>query len=257
MNDDRLSELVSAATDGELGLDQQAEVDRLLEQSPQARRFRSDLERIDSLMRQVPHVTPPLTLHSRIVDSARLAAAATPKRGFDFRRSLSPFVVLRYCAATAAGVVLAAMFYQGQPPGSVDVTELFGTIAPSREKSASELVDSFAVSAEGLTGRVTLERRNNSLILDIEVDADHGIEIRADLSAADVRVRALAQDGNSFESLEIDDRTVSLHVLGHQRATVLLERIEDPDPAGREGKIDFVFSSKGELLQRATLTTAW
>lgn len=258
MTHDRLSELVSAAVDGELGADQQVQLDRLFEQSPQACRLRSDLERIDSLMRQVPPVTPPATLHDRILASARLPAARRPRRAFDFARSLSPAVLLRYGAATAAGVLLVALFYRNQPSyGPVDVTEFFGTIAPSAERSSTAVVDAFAVRAQGLSGRVTLERRDDALILDIEVDADREVEILADLGAADVRVRALAQDGNSFESLQIDERSVSLHVLGRQRATVLLQQIEASRTTNQEGKIHLVFSSKGELLQRGTLTTAW
>ena len=50
MTDQRELELISAAVDGELGIDERVEVDLLLESSEEAREFTAELEQLVSLL---------------------------------------------------------------------------------------------------------------------------------------------------------------------------------------------------------------
>jgi anti-sigma factor RsiW len=262
MNDERMVELVGAATDGELSPDERAELDRLIEQSPEARHFRDELNRIDSVLRKLPEQTPPETLHDRIMADISLPSTTNWQRmlanKIGLLGSLAPFTVLRYGMATAAGVVLATVFYESHPGISqpADVMELVGTIAPNRDRHEANIVDTFAFRAEGMDAEVSLERRNGMWLLDIRVDADEPVDISVDLAAAGAHLNALAQTGSSLESIEITDNVLHMRAHGQRQLTALLHRVNGTAFSGGN-TIKLEFSSAGKLLQRGSLTPAW
>ena len=260
MSEERAFELLSAAADGELNDAEQAELDRLLEASPELSRFSTELGRIDAILRKVPDLAPPETLHDRIMTSvSRPAVKPAPevKHGFSWFRSTTPFTALRYGMATAAGLVLAAAFYESRGISEpVDLTELVGSMAPDRERDASDVLDTFAFHADGIESQVSLERRNGMLLLDIRVDAEAPVEISVDLASAGARLEALAQSEDSLESIEIDGRVLRMRAQGRRQLTALLRRAEVARLQGRE-TIGLEFSSEGRLLQRGSLTPAW
>ena len=71
MTESRVLELISAAADGELDHDDQAALDRLLESTPEAREFESELQKMDKLFRELPDLEPPTSLHATIMAQAR------------------------------------------------------------------------------------------------------------------------------------------------------------------------------------------
>jgi anti-sigma factor RsiW len=262
MNDERIIDLVNAATDGELSSDERAELDRLFEQSPEARRLRDEIDRIDSILRKVPELTPPETLHGRIMADIALPSPGKRQRMIVSKAgwpgSLDPFTVLRYGMATAAGIVLAMAFYESRPGISqpADISELVGTMAANRDRHEANIVDTFAFHAERMDGQVSLERRNGMLLLDIRVDADEPVDISVDLAAAGARLNALAQIGSSLESIEITDHVLRVRARGRRQLTAVLHRVNDTAFSGGD-TIELEFSSGGKLLQRGSLTPAW
>ena len=260
MSEERAYELLSAAADGELNDQEQTELDRLLEASPQVRRFRTELHRIDEILRKAPDLAPPETLHDRIIASVSLPAAKPRpgvKQGSSWFGSTTPFTALRYGMATAAGLVLAAAFYESRGvSGPADLTELVGSMAPDRQRGASVVLDTFAFHGEGIESHVSLERSNGMLLLAIRVDAEAPVEISVDVGSAGARLEALAQTGDSMESIEIDGRVLRMRAKGRRQLTALLKRAEAAGPQSRQ-TMDLEFSSDGRLLQRGSLTPAW
>jgi anti-sigma factor RsiW len=262
MNDERIIDLVSAATDGELSSDERAEFDRLIEQSPEARRLCDEINRIDSVLRKIPELTPPEMLHGRIMADISLPSTGTWQRmtasKAGWLSSLEPFTVLRYGVATAAGIVLAMAFYESHPGLSqpADISELVGTMAANRDRREANIVDTFAFHAERVDGRVSLERRNGMLLLDIRVDAEEPVDISVDLAAAGVRLNALAQTGSSLEFIEITGRVLHVRARGRRQLTAVLHRVNDTAVSGGD-TIELEFSSGGKLFQRGALTPAW
>jgi hypothetical protein len=258
MSSERVLELVSAAADGALTDEERALLDRLLEESPEARRFQDDLGRIDSIMHRLPELVPPEALHDRVMAGTSLPLARQRRPIFAWLDSLSPFTALRYGMATAAGLVLAAVFYESQSGfgETADIRQLVGTMAPNRDRSAAEILDRHAFRMEGLDSQILLERRDGALLLDIQVDAGEPIDISVDLAAAGARLDALAQTGSSLESIEISGRTLRVRALGRRQLTALLQRVDDAPVAGTE-KIELEFSRNGKVLRRGSLTPAW
>ena len=262
MSNERVLELISAAADGALSDEDREELGRLLEESPEARRLHSDLERLDSFLRKVPELTPPGSLHDRIMASTSLPRVEKKQRmampKFAWFGSLTPSGLLRYGVATAAGVLLAAGLYESQPriAGTPDFTDLVGTMSPSRPRAAAEIVDTYSIHEAGLEGQVSLERRDGLLLLEIAVDADTPVDISVDFASAGTRLDALMQHENPFESIEITGRTLRVRAHGRRQVTALLQPNEEAG-SDRTEKINIEFSSKGKLLQRGSLTPAW
>ena len=260
MSDERITELLSIASGRELNDEEQSELDGLLEASPETeRRLRSDFDRIDAILDGMPRVSPPPTLHDRIMASVSLPAArpgTRSDRDDGLYGWLNPFAALRYGVAAAAGLILAAVFYESRGiQGPLELTELVGAMAPRPERNNADVLDSFAFHAEGIECRVSLERRDGKLLLEVHVDAESPLDVAIDLASAGVRLEALAQPEEALESIEADGQVLRMRARGRRQLTALLQRADGVGEAGE--RMNLEFSTKGRLLKRGSLTTAW
>ncbi len=248
-------ELISAAIDGELDVDEQVELDLLLESSEEAREFKAELEQLDSLLKDVPDLAPPESLHAHIMANARPQRVQSKRSTLDRLRPLIPGAGLRYAMAVAAGALLAVVFINTQPmlPDTSDFADLVGTMAPDIASADANIIDSFAVREEGLESLVQLRLSGSVLFLDILVDTAERLDISVDLGGAGLWPDALAQIDGHFESIAIAGQALQIEALGKQRMTILLRRVDDAAFAG-EATITLEFSSEGRLLQRGALT---
>ena len=258
MTDQRTLEMISAAADGELSASERAELEQLLENSAEARKFQAELAEMDSLLGDVPAVEPPDSLHLQIVNRVTLPQN---KADTSFLRWLKPpqfMPVLRYGLAAAVGVLLAASFYESQSlfPSNHDFDDLVGTMAPSRVVAEADILDTFDFRVDGLEALVQLQRRDNDVFLDIQIDADASLDISVDMSSTGVRPGALAQLDSSLESIVVEDQALQLRATGQRRLTVLLRRVDDTSIA-EEAKITLEFSSDGKLLEQGYLQATW
>ena len=255
MTDQRELELISAAIDGELDIDERAELDLLLESSEEACELKAELEQLDSLLKDVPDLEPPESLHAHIMTHAKPQGLQSKPSILDWLRPLIPGAGLRYALAAAAGALLAAVFINSQSmlPGTTDFADLVGTMAPDTASADANIIDSFAVREEGLESLVQLRLSGSVLFLDIHVDTAERLNISIDLGGAGLWPDALAQIDGHFESIAIAGQALQIEALGMQGLTILLRRVDDA-AFGGEAKIALEFSSEGILLQRGALT---
>lgn len=258
MTDQRTLELVSAAADGELNASEQAELEQLLESSAEARKFQTELAEMDSLLAKVPAIEPPSSLHTQIVNCITLPQEKADTSLLGWLRPPQFMPVLRYGLAAAAGLLLAASFYESQSlfPSNDDFDDLVGTMAPSRVVAEADIIDTFDFRSDGLKSLVQLQRRNNDIYLDIQIEADGSLDISVDMSGTGVRPGALAQLDNSLESIVVKDQALQIRATGQRRLTVLLRRVDDASIA-EEAKITLEFSSDGRLLEQGSLQATW
>ena len=256
---ERTQELVSAAADGALNNDERAELDRLLKGSAEACRLRSELGLLASILENAPQPVPPATLHDQIMARVTLPASRSRKPVFAWRPEWAAAAVLHYGLAAAAGVLLAAFFYESQPRfgAATDIADLVGTMAPQhRARSAADVMDTYTFRSDGFECLVRLEHSEGGLLLEIQVDAARPLDIAVDLGSARARLVALLQDQKPLESIAIADQTLRVQALGRRQLTALLVHADETVSAG-EAQIDLEFSSEGKLLQRGSLTPAW
>jgi hypothetical protein len=258
MTDERTLEMVSAAADAELTESERAELEQLLENSAEARKFQAELAEMDSILGEVPVMEPPDSLHTQIVNCISLPQEKADSSFLGWLRPPKFMPVMRYSLAAAAGLLLAASFYESQSlfPSNHDFDDLVGTMAPSRVVAEADILDTFDFRSDGLESLVQLQRRNNDIYLDIQIDADVALSIAVDMSGTGVRPGALAQLDHSLESIVVEDQALQLRATGQRRLTVLLRRADDASIA-EEAKITLEFSSDGRLLEQGSLQANW
>ena len=251
MTEEQKLELISAAIDGELDADDRVELGLLLESSEEARELKSELEKLDSLLKDVPVLEPSESLHAQIM--ARVNSQRMPS-ALNWARPLIPGAGLRYAIAAAAGALVVAIFISSQSmqPGTIEFKDLVGTMAPDKASGDANIVDSFAVREKGLVTLVQLRLNGADLLLDIDADTTQRLDISVDLGGTGLWPDALAQIDGRSESISIIGQVLRIETLGKQRLTILLGRVDDAAFTG-EAKITLEFSSEGKLRQRATL----
>ena len=237
MTVDRELELVSAAIDGDLGTGDQAKLNALLENSMEARKFKSDLEQLDSLMSNIPDLEPPKALYSSI--TARTQATGRNASIMEWLRALQPSAGLRYALAAAVGALVVAVLFDGQTMllDETDITDLVGTMAPVNASAGANIVDSFSIRGDGLESLVQLQRREEFMLLVVRVDAVAPIDILVDFAGAGLVPDAVSQINSEFESIVIGGQALQMRALGRQRMSILLRRVDDTAFAGEASRL--------------------
>ena len=158
--------LIHAEIDGELDAAQRAELARSLLADPELRRVREELRRVCTALDAVAQIEPPRGLQSSIL----AALPHTVPRGARWSMSW------RYAACVAGVAVAAAITFttlRGLRPAPAELT---GTIAPAA--AAAALVDSAAVSGQGVSGEARLYRDASGFSLELAVNADAALDVR-------------------------------------------------------------------------------
>lgn len=258
MTDDNVLELVSAAADGALNDDEQAELERLLASSPEGREFKAELEQMDSLFGEIRGIDPPESLHAKIIAGATKQPSPSHSPFPHWMSQLQFGAGLRYALAAATGALIVALFFQGQTsfPGSDDVSDLVGTIAPNAGSTDAGIIDGFAFRENGIESSARLERSGDKLLLNIEFVAQTPLEILVHMGSAGVRPDVIALIDSDFDSIALDDQTLGVRAVGEQQLTVLLRRVDDAALAD-EALITLEYSSGNRLLKREALKPAW
>jgi len=255
MKNRREMELISAAIDGELDLDERASLDLLLETSKEACELKAELEQLDSLLNEVPNLEPPESLHANVVARVKLKPAPSEDSILDWLRTTVPGAGLRYAIAAATGALVVAIFFNNQSvfTESIDLAELVGTMAPDVASAEEEIIGSYEVRVDGFESLVQLRLKDSALLLDIRSETNVPVDISVDVGAAGLWPDALAQIQGRTESIAIAGQALQIEVLGTQRMIILLRRV-DGAALAEEANITLEFSSKGNLLQRGSLT---
>ena len=258
MTDERKLELISASLDGELNSDERKELDELLQDSAEARELNAEFEQLDSLLRDVPEVEPPASLHDQIMAQARPQTVKEKSSFKDILLDLLPGAGLKYVLATGAGAIMALIVIGGQPmaPGSIDYSDLVGTMSPDPAASGADILDSYAFSGEGVESLIQLRLSGGMAFVDVSTDSDDALNISADFSAAGLWPEAVAQIDGRTESIAIAGQAVQVQTSGQQQLTILLRRADGTDYAD-EAEISLEITSDGGLLERGELKAAW
>lgn len=257
MSTERAFELMSAALDNDLAPEERAELDALLAESAEARQLQTELEAIERTLADMPQVDPPSGLTRQVVEQFVQPEPANRASLTDWLTSLTFGPVLRYGFSVALGALLVIAVYENQPNKGMpaDITELVGTMAPDVDAPNRRILDSFSFENTGISSVARLERRNQSLLLDIRLDTTRPVEIAMDFSASDFEFEALAQTQSTLEAIQFDGKSLRIKGRGQRRFAVLLRsRVEKP--WAKETKINLEYSSDGQVLKQGTLSSS-
>lgn len=248
MIDERTIELIHAGLDGELDPAGQSELDERLGRSGEVRHYHEQMHELCAFLDRAPVPEVPDGLRDSVLAGIHLPAPRAARAGFGFGR-IPAFA--RYGIATAVGLLLAIGIYEFRPgaDGEPDFSGMTGTILPG-----DVVLDRYSFESDQLSSSVSLRRRNDALVLDVELDSAALVDITVDFTGDGLQFDAISQLESDLSSIKVADRAIQVTGSGRQHFAVLLHR--DEAAAGSRGAtIRLDYSSDGKILNSGELVT--
>jgi hypothetical protein len=257
MLDQHIINLINAGIDGELGPEEQRELEAVLNTSPEAVTFRAELLELNNAFRNMPELDPPSDLSRTILDQVQLPAR---QKLFRLPEFLTGFNPVAGGMAFAAGLLLAVGFYEA---GSRKITQqdtvnMVGTMVASDQVKAPGRGDRLLLDLDGLSGTVSLNVSENGRALEFDLDSSQLIEIELDFEKAGLIVIGFAQDdrgdGSFIDTLELLGGAMRVVNQGKHHFVVFLRQSPDSENHGKDIRIGI--SHDGQRVYEDTLG-AW
>jgi len=243
MLDQHIIELINAGIDGELGPEEQRELEAVLDSSPEAVTFRLELLQLNNAFSNLPELDPPPALARTILDQVQLPDRQKLFKLPGFFAGLTP---------VAGGLAFAAGLTQQ------DTVNMVGTMVASDQVKAPGQGDRLLLDLDGLSGTVSLNVSENGRALEFDLDSSQLIEIELDLEKAGLIVIGFAQDdrgdGSFIDTLELMGGTMRVVNQGKHHFVVFLRQSPDSENHGKDIRIGI--SYEGQRVYEDTLG-AW
>lgn len=243
MLEERTIYLINADLDGELGAEEKAELDAMLESSSEAREMRAELLRLNNLMDSLPEVSPPPGLSEKIVDQL-----IPPRRArFPFPEWLSSFQPAPAGLAFAAGLLLTIAYYEMSPrsDSGADTARMVGTMVAGQADTRGLLEKDIHLRGDGFSGTVSLTQQSGLYVLSFDLDSRESTRLEIGLDRTGLAFGGFAEiEGVSdrvFDAVAISGGTLRVVNEGQLRFAVFL-RETGPRQSVHPGEISIDFS---------------
>lgn len=243
----KFTDLINAAIDGDISAGEQSELEAFLENSPAGRAMRDELASLCSALDALDAEQPPVHLRHVIMNSVpatRKPAEESP----GFLASVLALPAFKYAFTFAAGAVLTLSVLDSSKVSNKafdDVTGLVGTISQPID---AKLASTVAVDELDVAGTVSLRSAGALMILDFDLVSKDHIEIEAGYQDPSIWF-------NGFAQLESEDTTVSaapgrvrLGMQGQRRYAVFLH-----NQGEHQTTVTLRFLADGEIVHEASL----
>ena len=248
MMKERTVYLINAELDGVLESGEQAELEAILESSPEARAMWTELRKLVNLLDNMPEQAPPVGLTERII--GQLPAAAK-RPSFSLPRIFPLIQPAPAAAAFAAGLLLAVGFYElsprERPPA--DISNMVGTMVAQRQGPEAVRRDRIELLAPDVSGSVTLGLTGEVFVLDFELDATGQTEVVIAMEDAGLGFAGIAQaaaGSGAGQSYEVSGGALRVESEGRQAFSVFL--LETVKRDNRETEISIGVASAGQSV---------
>ena len=239
MVNERTVYLINSGLDGELGPEERAELDAILEASDEARSLQAELQRLTDTMESLPPREPPVGLTERILERIRLPAPARRQAGHSSRFSLgalfASFQPAQAGLAFAVGLLVTVGFYETalRDGGADDLSSMVGTMVANSERSVGELQGTLTIAQPGLAGTVFTTEVGEFVVMNFDLDLAERSEILIDVAEAGMSFGGVARASTGEDSIneryEVSGGTLRVVNQGRQQFQVFLR------PAGGGG----------------------
>ena len=196
----KYTDLINAAIDGEISAGEKAELEAFLEESAEGRALHDELASLCNTLEELDQEAPPVHLRHVIMNSA--PKTPKPDSSPGFLHTLLGMPAFKYAFTFAAGVILALTVVDSSQVSNRafdDVTGLVGTIAQPVD---STLASAVSVDELDVAGVVSLRSAGSLMILDFDLVSKDPIEIEAGYRDPSLWF-------NGFAQLESEGTTVS------------------------------------------------
>ncbi len=242
----KYTDLINAAIDGEISDAEKADLDAFLASSDEGRGLYDELANLCGVLDAYETAEPPT--HLRHVIMNNIPTAAKPEPEPHPLLSLLSFPALRYAGTFAAGVLVALVIIDSSRVSSRafdDVTGLVGTVAEPFESVGASMI---SVDELGVAGTVSLRNAGSIMILDFDLVSKDHIEIEADYKDPSIWFNGFAQLESKDTTVAAADGRVRLGMRGKRRYAVYLH-----NQRGHETQVNLRFLADGEVVHEATL----
>jgi len=193
MLDTRALELINAGIDGELDASGEAELERLLASSDDARAVHTELQKLAAALDGMPELEPPDDLADRIIGRAMLRRRRPPPPLSRLFGSLQP---LQAGLAFAAGLLLTVGAYElaQDRRSNEDVAGMVGTVVAGSQDRWARQESQLEISGPNVGGRVSLADTGNVVVLSFDVESGEETEIIVAMADSGLNFRGIAWD---------------------------------------------------------------
>jgi hypothetical protein len=238
--------LINAGIDSELDAAGQAELEKLLAGSEEARAMHAELLKLTNILDAAPQQHPPEGLARAILDRA------APRPAFSLRSMFSTFQPATAGVAFAAGLLATVAVYEWAPgQGEPSIHEqMVGTLVAGRKAEDSNPVDQIEWESGGFAGQVILRRDGGLSVLDVDVSGDGPMEIRFELAPAGLDFGGMmlghGETATEQQEYEVSGGTLRVASQGSQAFTLFLPAAIKQSGSGKAIRVGV--SAGGEEL---------
>lgn len=244
MVDERTLELIHAELDDELDAGAQAELERRLEATPDARGMREELQRISQALGRIAPAEPPLALRSAVLGAIRPVVRARPARLPVRHRG---WALAAGMAIGALGMLLMLGIETLHPePSELNPRMLAGTIAEHAPEAARITAPTLRIASPELRGSVTLQTADDVYVVYFDLDSATPVTVQADFDAPGLRFLGFAPGDAVETSLTTTPGSVAFVNRGTQQSALFFA----PEAGG---PIRLRFEASGRTMREDTI----
>jgi hypothetical protein len=243
MPSENYEELMSAEIDGELSEEEKALLDKHLISNPDAHRVRTQMTKLSETLDKVQQVEPPSNLGRDIMAAlppVQQPAASTVRPRFRTVR----LSILKYGYVFAAGIILGLVLHQVviKPTTNVDLSDLYGSMAPRVVGGAWQPADGMSFTSDSLTGSVQLAQLGSTVVLEFDFDSIGTVEISVRYDPQLIQFAGYNQ--KAAGNLSISGRNGSLSLRCEDNRQHFLLVLTDPQKIPTTFNVEFVVGGK-------------
>ena len=242
----KYTDLINAAIDGEISASEKAELQAFLDGSAEGQALQDDLSSVCATLDAVESEEPPPHVRHVIMNSVK--PAQKPKKSPGFLQILFATPAVKYAVTFAAGVFVTLSIVDSDQISNHafdDVTGLVGTVS---DPINAALASSISVTEPNLAGTVSLRSAQSMLILDFDLVAKNHIDIEANYTDRSIWFNGFAQLESEGTTISAETGRIRLGMNGKRRYAVYLH-----NQGGRETTVNLRFLEDGKVVHEASL----
>ncbi len=213
----RLETLVNRKLDGLLNAEERRELDRMVTEDPEARRYLEEMEAVNASLRQVPREQAPHGLSEKVMDSIRSKRVAG-KGGLIRSLHQQSHRMLRYAAILFIGLVLgaAATIFLTEDRSMLATEEVAGSMT-------ARVGQTMAFSQEDWQMQINPMRVDNLLVLVFSAASDEALDVSLGYNTAVYRLNKSRYLSGQDIGSRIGGGTISFGVQDRVHYQLVLE----------------------------------
>lgn len=225
MIDPHLQRLANQAVDGELSPEARAELDALLESSPEAREYYQALQQCVDVLENTPAVEPPEGLRSKILAGTALPAPRTRigQQLFGWLGAVPQPAAMFLTFITGALLTAGVLGIATDSRLTVNPDQLMGTMASAERSALKKGSSRLPIAAKQVEGQATLSALDGLWIVSFALRTDEAVEVDLALDGRPMAFRGFTRAGEGASLTHESDSRITVATNGQSRFSVALQ----------------------------------